>query len=164
MVNTITRKQSDLLVTLVQERDVRGGEHVVEDLRQKYREGVATSRDASDVITWLLRCPKKPLAVWSPGIYEDAVTSDLYRVYLGQKSGKMLCKRVVVSPSDKGVTYVYAGAASRVLRDARRLERGEIAERTLAFGATHCLICGRRLDDPESVDRGVGPVCWENYT
>ena len=24
-----------------------------------------------------------------------------------------------------------------------------------------CLRCHRRLTDPESVERGVGPVCWE---
>lgn len=24
-----------------------------------------------------------------------------------------------------------------------------------------CRICGRELKDPESVKRGVGPVCWK---
>ena len=23
-----------------------------------------------------------------------------------------------------------------------------------------CMVCGRRLTDPDSVKRGVGPVCW----
>ena len=26
--------------------------------------------------------------------------------------------------------------------------------------STHCLVCGRILTDPESVRRGVGPVCY----
>jgi len=26
--------------------------------------------------------------------------------------------------------------------------------------ATHCAICGRPLTDPESVRRGIGPICW----
>ena len=25
---------------------------------------------------------------------------------------------------------------------------------------TRCHICGRRLTDPDSVKRGIGPVCW----
>jgi hypothetical protein len=24
------------------------------------------------------------------------------------------------------------------------------------------MVCGRRLTDPESVQRGIGPVCWRN--
>lgn len=27
---------------------------------------------------------------------------------------------------------------------------------------THCAVCGRLLTDPDSVRRGIGPVCWKN--
>ena len=26
---------------------------------------------------------------------------------------------------------------------------------------THCGCCGRELTDPESVERGIGPICWK---
>ena len=26
---------------------------------------------------------------------------------------------------------------------------------------THCAICGRHLDDPQSIDRGIGSECWQ---
>jgi len=28
------------------------------------------------------------------------------------------------------------------------------------MGSTTCRVCGRRLTHPESVKRGIGPVCW----
>jgi len=34
--------------------------------------------------------------------------------------------------------------------------------------SVHCLVCGRLLTNPVSVDRGIGPTCWRriqlNYT
>jgi hypothetical protein len=60
------------------------------------------------------------------------------------------------------VGYHYLGAAARHLpTTARRLSLAEVG----AMGKTfdHCLTCGRRLDDPESVDRGIGPVCAKKY-
>jgi rubrerythrin len=26
----------------------------------------------------------------------------------------------------------------------------------------HCVICGRGLDDPQSIDRGIGSECWQD--
>jgi hypothetical protein len=41
----------------------------------------------------------------------------------------------------------------------------EVAKRILAgssIGARrHCYICGRHLDDPESINRGIGSECWQ---
>ena len=71
----------------------------------------------------------------------------------------MLVKAVEV---DEGVQYTYLGAASRKLpADAPRLTLDEVGDLGKTFD--HCLCCGRRLDDPESVDRGVGPVCARKY-
>ena len=164
MVNTITARQSDFLVTLVAERETGDWDAALEELRQHYREGEATAKEASHIISGLLQCPKKGAAQITPGIYEAADTLLLYRAYLGQNSGKMLCKRVVFYEHAGDIAYEYAGAADRFLQGARRLTREEVAERTLAYGSGTCMVCGRRLDDPESVDRGIGPVCWENYS
>jgi len=49
----------------------------------------------------------------------------------------------------------------------RRLERrtAAVARRILAgagIGAReHCAICGRHLDDPASINRGIGSECWQ---
>lgn len=162
MVNTMTARQSDFLVSLVGERDTTSVDRFLAELRQHYREGQATSEEASALISGLLQCPRKAGGLITEGIYEDVGTSTLYRAYLGQNNGRMLCKRVVFDGKD--ISYDYQGLASRFLQDARRLSREEVAERTLSYGSGTCMVCGRRLDDPESVDRGIGPVCWRDYS
>lgn len=42
----------------------------------------------------------------------------------------------------------------------RKLTEEEARELSEQIAATTCKICGRRLTNPESVKRGVGPVCW----
>jgi len=158
----MTTRQGDFLTTLVAERDTTTVDRFLSELRQHYREGQATSKEASAVISGLLQCPKKAGGAITEGIYEDRGTNTLYRAYLGQNSGQMLCKRVVFDGKD--ISYDYQGLASRFLQDAYRLSREEVAERTLSYGSGTCMLCGRRLDDPESVDRGIGPVCWGNYS
>ena len=160
MVNTITEKQTALLTRLTAERDIDNNDLRLEELRHRYREGIATVQDASAVISWLLSSPKKHADI-EAGIYQSE-SGALYRVYLGQNSGRMLCKQVVLDALGD-FSYEYVGRADLYMPTARRLTRQEVAEYTLSYGITHCLVCGRRLDDPESVDRGIGPVCWENY-
>jgi hypothetical protein len=124
------------------------------------------------------------------GVYEHE--GELFRVYLGQNAGRMLVKKIVFSSYDPhpldsdemfenwndfggeiaaaqmdarlktDVEYEYVGAASRVMNeDWKRLSLDQVGK--LGISSGHCLICGRRLDDPESVDRGIGPVCASNY-
>jgi len=54
-------------------------------------------------------------------------------------------------------------AGTRKSRQQKKI--AQIARRILAgmgIGKrNHCEICGRRLDDPESVARGVGSECWQ---
>ena len=163
MVNTVTPRQVDLLKTLQEEREI--SHHVsgyLIGLRDAYRQGLATSRAASSVIDELLRCPKKDVqGTIEVGIYEMP-DGRLFRAYFGQNRGKVLCKSIHTMPGGD-IYYEYQGLACRFLQGARRLTREEVSARTLSCGATSCMLCGRRLDDPESVDRGIGPVCWENY-
>lgn len=163
MVNTITERQVTFLNTLQAERDTTEVEPFLEVLRQHYREERATSKEASMLISTLLAAPKRDRHSLQAGIYLLPDTDRLVRVYLGQNSGHMLAKEVLLSAGP--VEYVYLGRASgNVPATARRLTRDEVAERTLTVGSTSCMVCGRALDNPESVDRGIGPVCWENYS
>lgn len=84
----------------------------------------------------------------------------IVRVYLGQKSGRMLAKKLCgYGSGDEGHwRYEYMGAASRfVSADTARLP----LEEAKAFGRMTgtCCVCARRLDVPESVEAGIGPVC-----
>lgn len=126
----------------------------------------ATKKTASAVIDALLDLPAIPAHTGSghpsdlqAGVYTYAI--DQYaRVYRSQQSGRMLAKRIHME--DGTVSYEYLGLAARVLgRDAVRLPLEEVG--ALGIATSTCLVCGRRLDDPESVDRGIGPVCAANY-
>lgn len=123
----------------------------------------STVKLASEVIDYLVNLPDKADSIEEdvePGIYID-IDSNLYRVYLGQKSGRALVKSVsVIGESD--VEYTYLGSARRVVAtDFRRLSLEEVGSLGRTFNT--CLVCGRRLDDPESVDRGIGPICAGKY-
>lgn len=143
--------------------------NLVDTMRAKAVRTELTTRDASEVIEMLLASPKAPSAPPEApvneetgdvdgGIYEDG--DSLYRVYYGRESGRMLAKEVTLH--EDGATYTYAGAARRVLsKDAKRLPLEQVG--ALGITAGNCLLCGRDLSDPESLDRGIGPICAQNY-
>jgi hypothetical protein len=55
------------------------------------------------------------------------------------------------------------GAATRRRRHEKRVY--DVAQRIIAGGSygpsEACVICGRGLDDPESIRRGIGSDCWQ---
>lgn len=115
------------------------------------------SKIVSDKITELLALPKAKVAPRDieAGVYTDGTTT--YRVYLGQNSGQMLAAKVV--EHDGHAEFDYAGKADRFVTAAfRKLTIEEAAKFGKATGT--CIVCARRLDVPESVDRGIGPVCF----
>lgn len=158
----ITEKQIEFIRTLVAERELDEMAQDFLDLaRAKVMAGTLSSKSASDVIAGLMECPKKsatPREEPEAGIYEE--DGAIFRVYLGQKTGRMLVKQVLFS--EGAVDYVSLGLATRRLPvNAVRLSLSEVG--SLGVQSGHCLLCGRRLDDPESVDRGLGPVCAKRY-
>lgn len=168
MPNTATDKQLAFIESLKQQRDITSPEaaQALELGRQLWRLGEFSKPAASAMIDVLKAAPKpaqvakverpEPVA----GVYRSS--DSLFRVYLGQQSGKMLVQRILTSLADQSVEYEYLGLAVKHLpEDATRLSVEEVG----ALGKTfdHCLVCGRRLDVPESVDRGIGPVCAGKY-
>lgn len=128
-----------------------------------YDRAATVSRDrASTWIESLLALPNKkrhgntgerdePAA----GMYRSG--DRILRVYLGQRSGRMLVKELTGDDAS-GYSYEYIGSAQYKLpADAQPLP----LEEAKAFGKMtgHCCVCARRLDNPESVDAGIGPVC-----
>jgi hypothetical protein len=159
-------KQVALITKLASERewassdqDFHGAVSANSVIRNVLQGKVVGSRDASAAIDFLFTSPKVTSSVAGEieaGVYvnPNGVT---YRVYLGQQSGRMLAAEVV--QHGETAEFVYAGSAERyVARDARRLSIEEAAAFGKATGT--CIVCARRLDVPESVDRGIGPVCY----
>lgn len=99
--------------------------------------------------------PKKTYTKDDAGVYR-AVDGSFIRIYYGQQSGVMLAKRMTVVNGD--LEYQYVGLADR---HAKKIERKLTLDEAKKIGKATgtCCVCGRRLDDPESVDAGIGPVC-----
>lgn len=162
-MNTVTETQVERIDRLKAERKPNGEAlAALAILRLEWNRGVATELRAEQVIGKLMTLPLRNRARHiDPGVYETA--TGLVRVYWGQHSGRTLAKLVMWN-GDKHVWFQYMGlAAKHVPADARRLTPDEIGNAALAMHSTVCLVCGRRLDDPESVQRGIGPVCIKNY-
>lgn len=126
-----------------------------------------TSREASAAIDHLNTLPGKPVAQQAPaakiaaGAYRLA-DGRIVRVYLGQQSGRMLCQELLdPTAKTREEAWKYLGQAERfVSADAHRMTPDE-CEQASAGTQDHgwCCVCGRELDDPKSVARGIGPIC-----
>lgn len=117
-------------------------------------------RQVSKIIDGLKRAPKLQGELNvdpEVGMYIDRASDSVYRFYMGQRSGRVLAKRLI--EADAGWFYEYAGAGQAVLK-RHKLERMTLEE-AKRFGKMSgmCVVCGRRLDVPESVEAGIGPVC-----
>lgn len=144
-----TDKQLGLIAKLAGEKALPVGD--MEKVLAAVEARTLSTKGASATINKLLALPA---ASFEPeaGVYVNP-DGRVFRVYFGQQSGKMLCAEVVVDQ------FVYAGQADRFVTAAsRKLTLDEAASWGKATGT--CIVCARRLDVPESVDRGVGPVCW----
>lgn len=152
-----TEKQMDFLRKLVSEKDFYS---LVDSDRKKVtwfnNGGHPTAAGASALIDVLLVTVNDDRKVATPEIEAGVYvlpTGELVRVYFGQQSGHMLAKVVVDGDLE------YKGKAERVLvPGSRKATVEEVGSWGRATGT--CLVCSRKLDDPESVDRGIGPVCY----
>lgn len=162
-VRVASDKQVDLITRLGVEKE--GGAVYIQTQLNSLRVADITElpiKEASNLIGVLMDLPRaarKATADRSEpeaGMYRGA-DGTIYRVYLGQQSGRMLVKRVVGSKED-GYSYEYVGSAAFKLPvDARRMELEEAKAWGRMTGT--CCVCAARLDDPRSVDAGIGPVC-----
>lgn len=174
--NPASAKQVELMTKLGVERE--GGAIYLQTAANVL--GVAditdfTTREASTAIDGLFALPKARATKTGSDKIESGMyrgtDGTIYRVYLGQQSGRQLVKRL----DDTGRTwvdgrgetrkefeYTYLGQADYKLpADATALP----LEEAKAWGSmtSSCCVCAARLDDPESVDAGIGPVCGRKY-
>lgn len=170
MSRRASQPQFDLIKRLLTERELDSElQNWVAVAREAATKGHLSMTRCKMLIDALIAAPKKQAERTSAeepqaGVYEDT-DGNLFRVYFGQQSGRMLVQQILVEHWELRVVdveYKYLGAAARKLpKDAVRLPLERVGKLGIATGS--CLICGRRLDVPESVDRGIGPVCAERY-
>lgn len=151
-------KASEKQVALI--RRLAGEKEMSADDREKVLAAVDTlsKKGASATIDKMFALPKAVAAgPVEAGVYVNT-DGKVYRVYLGQNSGKMLAA-LAIRHEDGTAEFDYAGQADRfVTTSSRKMTLEEAAAWGKATGT--CIVCARRLDVPESVDRGIGPVCF----
>jgi hypothetical protein len=151
-VRLASPKQVALIARLAEERD-----HdipALHNLIARAAEGVCSMQGASQAIDVLFGLPRKPQAnALAAGYYLLGET--VYKVVKAKHSENLYAKRLDVVDG-KG-TWEYQPGALRVLKDAVTLTVEAAASLGAHLGV--CVICGATLTDPESVARGIGPVC-----
>jgi hypothetical protein len=77
--------------------------------------------------------------------------------------------RTAVLEADAKKTERMANAAKQAVATRKRRREARIHEAAKRYLSergvgkqTHCYCCHRVLTDPESIDRGIGPECWEH--
>lgn len=178
MTKTVVRpasaKQVAFIVRLSDERVAPAKPHTEEVVSYfrciaAARKGnTVSSRMASAAIEFLLTLPKKaaPLPegekqAAQPGYYFR--DGKVYVVIASKNNPGRLYAKVLIVPTDRKAArarWEYAPGVHKHLLDSERLTAVQAA--SLGHQHGYCMVCGRRLDDPRSVQDGIGPVCIKN--
>lgn len=125
-------------------------------------------KDASDLIKILVDQPKKGLPesdVNGNNIKKDPATEGFYfynnEVYQVVKSkvGNNYAK-ILIHSGKKG-RWEYVKGMVNILTEEHLISVSQAKE----FGRDHgfCMVCGRTLTDPFSVQNGIGPICINRF-
>jgi hypothetical protein len=163
-----SEKQLALIAKLLDSKELNPAMDAA--LRDRLDEGV-TKGDASAMIEWLFQAPRKQTAAESAPVGEPVAEAGIYErdgvAYKVQKSaaGRFYAKVLVINGAKRltevgeviSASYEYeAGAVNRIsAADKVSPERA----RELGTLSSVCVVCGTKLEDAKSVERGIGPVC-----
>lgn len=92
------------------------------------------------------------------GVYRR--DGDVYRVVTSKGSGRNYAMRLVITNTRSGDprgSWQYAPVVVYELTPEQRLTVEDAVQAGRMTGV--CVICGATLADPESIERGMGPVC-----
>lgn len=94
------------------------------------------------------------------GVYQ--VGDQVYRVIWNQANTRRYAQLLVILPNGKS-RWDYNGGFGKVydLTPAQRMTK----EQAKKFGDTYhfCACCRKKLTVKLSIERGIGPICWEKY-
>lgn len=116
---------------------------------------------ASTIIDALLLLPRIPRTAPAerksaePGYYTRG--DDVFVVVRNQARTRTYAKQLVVPGDNRNAYWQYAPGVGAELADLTALTVDEARRLSHLHGV--CVICGTRLTDPKSVERGIGPVC-----
>jgi hypothetical protein len=125
-----------------------------------------TKAEASRLIEVLKSAPRKGLV---PAVAQRVVgealrvgmyrtqDGEMYRVHESRETGRLYAKHLNVLE----FKFEYAQGAIYRLTPSDRMS----LEEACAFGVQtgFCCVCGKFLTDPDSVARGIGPVCARGF-
>lgn len=112
--------------------------------------------------------PKREITVTQPGVYEtpegvvyvvkpNRERTGVYAKKLVEIGGKRLTEVDEVVQID----FEYERGAIYKLTPAMKMPLERAKELTVRYGK--CIVCGTRLTDAKSVERGIGPVCIKSF-
>lgn len=113
----------------------------------RYSDSVAF-REAVD--RWLISHPE-PQRITKEGMFQD----EQGRVFRVQQAQAGHLYALMLEPASG--QFVYIRGSMSGLTEANRLTLDQCKEIGKAIG--RCVVCGARLTDPASVERGIGPIC-----
>lgn len=162
LLATVVPTDLDRLPLVAAELDrIRG---IIKDIRHGEE---VEKKDASDLIATLIAArdkkPKTERKNAAPGYYVGPGNVFLVVVENRQKTNTY-AKRLQVTKGDDGKSrarWVYAPGMGHAVADLTPMTLTQAA----SFGHLHgvCLVCCKKLTDPESVKRGIGPVCAKKF-
>lgn len=123
---------------------------------------------ATRTIDKLLAMPKvKSANPWAPhpdltvGVY--MIDGYVCKVKPSQTTGNLYVS--VLQDSEPGTPSTFRAKGFQFLLPKLTPAHRITAEQAKAYGdvMNHCCCCGKLLTVDESVERGVGPVCWDKY-
>lgn len=101
----------------------------------------------------------------TPGVYQTAEgifvvkpTKDRQRIY-AKRLVEIAGDRLTASGERKQIEFEYTPGAIYRIQPEDRMSAEEAKRLTVLYG--HCIVCGRFLKAGESVERGIGPVCFK---
>ena len=147
--------QINFLNTLIAERDYSSLQ--VGNIAEALERGL-TKIEASTLISLIKDCPRRADAPVAPAAEAGFYLLDgtVYRVQPSKSTGNLYAK-ILVSREYGSGSWEYAPGMVRKLANAEKLTLEVAANMGHAFGI--CMVCGRTLTDPKSVEAGIGPVC-----
>lgn len=166
--NPASVKQENFINTLLKRADNLAALNMEQSaLLGRFRQGEdspLSKDDASYLISGLLKCDQKPKGEMAqPGYYVTKDNTYLVVVENRQKTATY-AKRLDVqkAPGRRArARWVYAPGMGFEVAHMTPMT----LEAAAKFGHLHgvCFVCCKALTDPESVKRGIGPVCAKKF-
>jgi len=112
--------------------------------------------EASELIELLRQLPKRDAEVGYYLVPSHGPDPDVYTIVWNKERTRKYAKVLLLEGSRAKWVYAPNGKGA-VLQHGEKLT----VEQAAKLGRLHgvCVVCGRVLSDPESVEAGIGPVC-----